>query len=48
MRVEVQVHDPDHTELYRWMDGVEIRGPRTVAATADDWWSAWKKVYVYR
>ena len=46
--VEVEVHDPDHTELYRWLDGVEIKGPRTVSATAADWWTAWKKMYVYR
>lgn len=45
--IEVELHDPDHAEVYRWLPEIEITGPRTVAVTAADWWTAWKRIYVY-
>ena len=45
--IEVHLHDPNHTEVYRWLPDVEITGPRTIKTRGDDWFSAWKKAYVY-
>jgi D-amino peptidase len=46
--IEVELNSPGHAEIYRWIENVEITGPRTVVSRADDWWTAWKQIYVHR
>jgi D-amino peptidase len=44
--IVVELALPEHSDGYRSRAGVEIRDPRTVATTADDWWTAWKQIYI--
>ena len=44
--IEVEVSTPDHVERYRNKLGVEVTGPRRVVARADDWWTAWRQLYL--
>ena len=46
--IEVQLNNPGHAEVYRWITDVEITGPRTVKSRAEDWWTAWRKIYIHR
>ena len=46
--IEVELNNPGHAEAYRWMTNVELTGPRTVVSKADDWWTAWRQVYIHR
>jgi D-amino peptidase len=46
--IEVELNNPGDAEPYRWMENVDITGPRTVVSKADDWWTAWKQVYIHR
>jgi D-amino peptidase len=39
--IEVEFTTPDRLEEYRNRRNVEVRGPRTIVATGDDWWDAW-------
>jgi D-amino peptidase len=39
--IEVEFTTPDGLEEYRNRRNVEVRGPRTIVATGDDWWDAW-------
>jgi D-amino peptidase len=43
--VEVELATPDHAEKFRFREGLEIRDGRRVAARADNWWSAWKRIF---
>lgn len=43
--VLVELAAPEHASKYRHRDGVELRDARTVAATAPDWLSAWRRIY---
>lgn len=44
--ITVELHDPDHAEPYRNRAGIEFVDARTVVSKADDWWTAWKQVYL--
>jgi D-amino peptidase len=44
--IEVELAAPDHTDQYRNKRGVEVTGPRTVVARADDWWTAWRQLFL--
>ena len=43
--IEIELSTPDHAERFRHRPGVEIREGRRVVARADDWWSAWRRLY---
>jgi D-amino peptidase len=43
--VEVELSTPDYAEKFRFREGLEIREGRRVAARADDWWTAWKRIF---
>ncbi|CAN5531815.1 M55 family metallopeptidase [soil metagenome] len=44
--VEVELASPDHTARFRHKRGVEVTAPRRVVARADDWWTAWRQLYL--
>ena len=46
--IEVELNNPGNAEAYRWIPNVELTGPRTVVSKADDWWTAWRQVYIHR
>jgi len=44
--VEVTMTRSDQTEPFRYRAGVEITGSRTIVSRADDWWTAWRQIYL--
>ncbi len=44
--IEVVLASPSHAEPYRHRSDVELRGSSTVVSRADDWWTAWKRIYL--
>ncbi|MGH2603894.1 MAG: M55 family metallopeptidase [Dehalococcoidia bacterium] len=46
VEIEVELAQPEHAAVYRNRSGVRLVDDRTVAATADDWWTAWKRIYL--
>ena len=38
----------DQADPYRHRAGVTVTGPRTIEATADRWWDAWRAIYLTR
>ena len=44
--IEVEVATPDHVERYRHKRGVEVTEARRIIARADDWWTAWRQLYL--
>ena len=44
--IEVELTSPDGTDAYRNKKGVEVTAPRRVVARADDWWTAWRRLYL--
>ncbi|MFN2490317.1 MAG: M55 family metallopeptidase [Actinomycetota bacterium] len=44
--VMVEVASPDRVEQFRHKRGVEVVDPRRVVARADDWWTAWRQLYL--
>jgi D-amino peptidase len=44
--IEVELALPDDAEAFRSRRGVEVVEPRTVASRGEDWWSAWRRLYL--
>jgi D-amino peptidase len=44
--VVVELASPDHTDPFRSKRGVEVTEPRAVTSRADDWWTAWRQLYL--
>ncbi|MGH2777095.1 MAG: M55 family metallopeptidase [Actinomycetota bacterium] len=44
--ISVDLSGPDRTEPYRYREGCEIVGGRTVVARGDDWLTAWRRLYL--
>jgi D-amino peptidase len=44
--IEVELAQPEHADVYRNRDGIELIDARTVVSRADDWWTAWKRLYL--
>jgi D-amino peptidase len=44
--ISVLLHTTDQVDKYRHRGGVTITGPRSVEATADRWWDAWRAIYL--
>lgn len=44
--IEVELAQPEHADVYRNRDGIDLIDSRTVVSRADDWWTAWKRLYL--
>ena len=44
--IEVELSSPELVEPYRHRLGVEVTGPLTMVSRADDWWSAWRQLFL--
>jgi D-amino peptidase len=44
--IEVELAQVEHAEELRTKRGVEPKDARTVVARADDWWAAWRNLYL--
>jgi D-amino peptidase len=44
--VEVRLHQASSAEVYKNRDGVEFKDGRTIVSKADDWFTAWKRLYL--
>ena len=44
--IEVTMNKSDQVERYRFRDGVEVVDGRTILSRAEDWWTAWRQVYL--
>jgi D-amino peptidase len=44
--VELELALPDDAEELRSRAGVEVTGPRAVVSRAEDWWTAWRQLYL--
>jgi D-amino peptidase len=44
--IEVELASSDLTDTYKNRTGIELKDPRTIVSKADDWWTAWKQVYL--
>jgi D-amino peptidase len=44
--IEVELGSPEHAAAFRHRANVTLTDPRTVEATADTWWDAWRAVYL--
>jgi D-amino peptidase len=44
--IEVELASSDLTVTYKNRAGIELKDSRTIVSRADDWWTAWKQVYL--
>ena len=44
--ITVELNTTDQADPYRHRAGVTVAGPRTIEATADTWWDAWRALYL--
>jgi D-amino peptidase len=44
--IEVEFTNPSEVAKYRGRQGVEITGPETLVVRSDDWWSAWRALFL--
>jgi D-aminopeptidase len=44
--IEVELASSDLTDEYQNRNGIELKDPRTIISRADDWWTAWKQIYL--
>jgi D-amino peptidase len=44
--IEIRMHQASEAEVYRNRDGVDFIDGRTIVSKADDWWTAWKRLYL--
>jgi D-amino peptidase len=44
--IEVELATTDRADAFRHRTGVTLTDPRTVRATADTWWDAWRAIYL--
>jgi D-amino peptidase len=44
--IEVELATPDAAEPFRFRAGVELEDGRTVVSRAEEWWSAWRQLYL--
>jgi len=46
--ITVELNTADQADPYRNRGDVVVTGPRTIEATADTWWEAWRAIYLTR
>jgi D-aminopeptidase len=44
--IEVELAASDLAETYKNRNGIELKDPRTIVSRGDDWWTAWKQIYL--
>jgi D-amino peptidase len=44
--IEVELATSDLAETYKNRNGIELKDPRTILSRAEDWWTAWKQIYL--
>lgn len=44
--IEVELAAPEFAATYRNRSGIELKDSRTIVSRGDDWWTAWKQVYL--
>ena len=44
--ITVELNTTDQADPYRHRADVTVTGPRTIEATADTWWDAWRAIYL--
>ena len=44
--IEVDLMHTSEVEKYRGRNGVEVTGPRSIRVRADDWWTAWRNLFL--
>jgi D-amino peptidase len=44
--IEVELAQPEDADVYRNRAGIELPDARTVLSRADNWWMAWKQLYL--
>jgi D-amino peptidase len=44
--IEVEFTRIQEVEKYRGRAGVEVTGPRSIVVRADDWWTAWRNLFL--
>jgi D-amino peptidase len=44
--IAVEFMTPSEVVKYRGRQGVELTGPDTIVSRADDWWSAWRQLFL--
>ena len=44
--IAVEFMSPSEVEKYRGRSGVEITGPESAVSRADDWWKAWRQLFL--
>jgi D-amino peptidase len=43
--IRVEITTTDRVDEFRRKEGLEIEEPLTVVSRADDWWTAWSRLY---
>jgi D-amino peptidase len=44
--IEVDFTQTSEVDKYRGRTGVEVTGPRSIVVRADDWWTAWRNLFL--
>ena len=44
--IAVEFHVPGEVDKYRGRQGVEVTGVESVVSRADDWWTAWRQLFL--
>lgn len=44
--IEVELASSDLATTYRNRSGISLKDPRTIVSRADDWWTAWRQMYL--
>jgi hypothetical protein len=44
--IEVELASSDLATPYTNRTGIELKDSRTIVSQADDWWTAWKQIYL--
>jgi D-amino peptidase len=44
--IEVELAAPDFAAVFRNRAGIELKDSQTIVSRAEDWWSAWKQIYL--
>jgi D-amino peptidase len=44
--IEVRLHQASEAEVYKNRDGIEFTDGRTIVSKADDWLTAWQRIYL--
>jgi hypothetical protein len=46
MEIALEFTNPSEVLKYRGRRGVEVTGPESIVVHGDDWWSAWRALFL--